>query len=106
MVKITFQDSGGGQTVVEVQPGTNLMKAATANGVAAIEAECGGALACATCHVYIPPEWQALTGAASEDEQVMLECGVDVDDRSRLSCQITVVPEMDGMVVLTPGSQR
>ena len=106
MVKVSFKNSSGDEIVVDVHPGTNLMKAAVTNGVEAIEAECGSALACATCHVHIPPEWQSVTGEASEDERVMLECGIGVDEQSRLACQITVTEEMDGMVVLTPDTQR
>ncbi len=97
---------GGVEHQVDVNAGVTLMEAAVKNGVAAIEGECGGACACATCHVYIPPEWRHLTGDAAEHEQMMLEFGVDVDARSRLGCQIKVVPEMDGMTVLTPRSQR
>ena len=64
------------------------METAVRNGVATIEGECGGALACATCHVHIPEEWRAVTGEASADEQEMLEFGVESDERSRL-----VVPD-------------
>src|SRR5450432_4617952 len=100
MVRIRYVEVGGVEHEVEVNPGVTLMEAAVKNGVAAIEGECGGACACATCHIYIPREWRHLTGGVSEHEQVMLEFGVDVDERSRLGCQIRVVPEMDGMTVL------
>jgi 2Fe-2S ferredoxin len=106
MVRIRYVELGGVEHEVEVDPGVSLMEAAVKNGVAAIEGECGGACACATCHIYIPPEWSHLTGVAADHEQVMLEFGVEVDERSRLGCQIKVVPEMDGMIVLTPRSQR
>lgn len=106
MVTITYLDADGHETAVEVEEGQNLMEAAVRNGVASIEGECGGALACATCHVYIPDEWRIVTGEASEDEREMLEFGVDVDERSRLGCQINVTAAMDGMTVLTPSSQR
>jgi 2Fe-2S ferredoxin len=106
MVKIRYVEQDGAEHDVEVDTGVNLMEAAVKNGVTSIEGECGGACACATCHVYIPSDWQHLTGEASEDEQMMLEFGIDVDDRSRLGCQISVTREMDGMTVLTPSSQR
>lgn len=106
MVTITYVDQDGTRRPVEAEAGANLMETAVRNGVTTIEGECGGALACATCHVYIPPEWQAVTGAVSEDEREMLEFGVDTDDRSRLSCQIVITQEMDGLTVLTPVSQR
>lgn len=106
MVTITYLDTDGRETAIDVEEGQSLMEAAVRNGVASIEGECGGALACATCHVYIPQEWQIVTGEASEDERDMLEFGVDVDERSRLSCQIKATAAMDGMTVLTPSSQR
>jgi 2Fe-2S ferredoxin len=106
MIRIRYVEQDGTEHDVDVGAGVSLMEAAVKNGVAAIEGECGGACACATCHVYIPAEWQHVTGPASEDEQMMLEFGVDVDERSRLGCQITVTTEMDGMTVLTPRSQR
>jgi 2Fe-2S ferredoxin len=106
MVRIRYVEHDGSARDVDVAPGATLMEAAVKNGVTAIEGECGGACACATCHVYIPREWSHLAGEVSEHEQVMLEFGVDVDARSRLGCQIKVVPEMDGMIVETPKSQR
>jgi len=106
MVKISYLDQDGTQTDLDADAGTNLMELAVRNGVATIEGECGGALACATCHVYIPEEWQGVTGEPSDDEREMMEFGVEVDARSRLCCQIQVTPEMDGLVVLTPTSQR
>lgn len=106
MAIIRYVDQEGAAREVDASPGMNLMEAAVKNGVAAIEGECGGACACATCHIYIPQEWRHLTGEASEHEQMMLEFGVEVDARSRLSCQIKITAEMDGMTVFTPRSQR
>lgn len=106
MVKLTYIEIDGTAHEVEAGLGVSLMEAAVRNGVATIEGECGGAGACATCHVYIPQEWQTVTGVASEDELAMLEFGSEVDDRSRLSCQIVVTADMDGLTVLTPASQR
>ena len=106
MVKIVYRDQDGTTHEVDALPGMSLMEAAVKNGVATIEGECGGACACATCHIYVPEEWQRLTGKASDDELEMLEFGVDPDERSRLGCQIKVTAEMDGLTVLTPSSQR
>ena len=106
MVKISYIDPDGTRHDVDAAPGMNLMEAAVKNGVASIEGECGGALACATCHVHVPEAWQRLTGEASEDEIEMLEFAVDPDGRSRLACQIRITDEMDGLTVFTPVSQR
>jgi len=106
MVRITYVEHDGARREVEAAPGMNLMEAAVKNGVASIEGECGGALACATCHVHVAEEWRALTGEASDDEREMLEFAVDADARSRLGCQIKVTDEMDGLTVFTPVSQR
>jgi ferredoxin, 2Fe-2S len=106
VVSIRYVDQHGAERIVDASSGVSLMESAVRNGVAAIEGECGGACACATCHVYIPEAWRPVTGEASEHERMMLEFGVEVDERSRLGCQIKVTPEMDGMTVLTPRSQR
>jgi 2Fe-2S ferredoxin len=106
MVKIAFVDHDCARKDVDVAPGVSLMTGAVRGGVVAIEGECGGALACATCHVYVPEAWRAVTGEASSDEKGMLECANDVDDRSRLGCQIIVTAKMDGMTIYTPASQR
>lgn len=106
MVKISYLDQDGTRTDLDATEGANLMELAVRNGVTTIEGECGGALACATCHVHIPGEWRGVTGEPSDDEREMLEFGVGVDERSRLCCQIRVTAAMDGLVVLTPVSQR
>jgi 2Fe-2S ferredoxin len=106
MIRIRYVDAAAAERFVEVDSGVSLMEAAVRNGVIAIEGECGGACACATCHIYVPDVWRRLTGEPSEHETMMLEFGVDVDERSRLGCQIKITPEMDGMTVLTPRSQR
>jgi 2Fe-2S ferredoxin len=106
MVRIVYRDQDGSAHEVDAEPGMSLMEAAVKNGVSTIEGECGGACACATCHIYVPEEWQHLTGKASDDELEMLEFGVEPDERSRLGCQIKVTAEMEGLTVLTPSSQR
>ena len=106
MVRIVYVDHTAARHAVDAEPGLTLMTAALRNGVVAIEGECGGACACATCHIYVPEEWRAVTGNASDNEREMLECANDADDRSRLGCQIVVTAAMDGMTVFTPRSQR
>lgn len=105
MVKITFVQPDGAQQVVEATPGVTVMEAAKLALVPGIEAECGGACACATCHVYVNPEWREATGEPSQMEEDMLDFAFDVREESRLSCQIKVTPELDGLVVRVPEKQ-
>src|SRR5499427_8558603 len=105
MVKITFTDSDDTSRTVEAEIGSTIMETAIKNGIPGIEAECGGACACATCHVYIEEEWRAKTGQASPMEEDMLDFGFDVRPNSRLSCQIKVADELDGLTVRTPSRQ-
>lgn len=105
MVKITFVQPDGSQQVVEATPGMTVMEAAKLALVPGIEAECGGACACATCHVYVDPEWRETTGEPSQMEEDMLDFAFDVREESRLSCQIKVTPELDGLVVRVPAKQ-
>jgi 2Fe-2S ferredoxin len=105
MVKITYIDSDDTPRTVEAEVGATVMETAIKNGVPGIEAECGGACACATCHVYIDDAWQAKTGQASPMEEDMLDFGFDVRPSSRLSCQIKVSDDLDGLVVRTPSRQ-
>jgi len=106
MVKITFVSHDGAQRTVEAEVGKSLMLAGKGNGVAGIDAECGGSCACATCQVYIEGEWAQKAGTVGEDEQLMLDFAAKIGPTSRLSCQIKVTADMDGMVVRTPPSQR
>ena len=105
MVKITFVDSAGTLRTVEGEAGATVMETAIKNGIPGIEAECGGACACATCHVYVDQAWQEKTGAPSAMEEDMLDFGYDVRSNSRLSCQIKVREDLDGLVVRTPERQ-
>lgn len=102
MPKITFTDNAGVDRIVDVATGGSLMQAAVDNQIAGIDANCGGACACATCHVYIAPELAARIPAADEMEQSMLEFADNASDRSRLSCQITVTDDFDGAHVVVP----
>ena len=105
MVKITFIQPDGTSQVVEAEPGITVMEAAKKALVAGIEAECGGACACATCHVYVDAGWTGKTGKPAEMEEDMLDFAFDVREESRLSCQIKVTAELDGLVVRVPAKQ-
>src|SRR4026209_237638 len=99
MAKITFVDHSGQSRTVDVENGATVMENAIRNAVPGIEAECGGACACATCHVYVDDEWMAEVGEPSSMEEDMLEFAYDVRPTSRLSCQIKVRDALDALVV-------
>jgi 2Fe-2S ferredoxin len=105
MPNITFIDFEGTQRTVEATVGDTLMETATSNDIPGIDADCGGACACATCHVYIDANWQDQVGAAEDLESEMLEVAEEVKPNSRLSCQVVITEAMDGLVVSTPESQ-
>jgi 2Fe-2S ferredoxin len=106
MPKVTYVEFNGATHTVEAPSGVSLMEGASRNGIPGIEADCGGACSCATCHVYIDEAWCDRVGIASESERSMLECAVALRDNSRLSCQIEVNDTLDGLVVTIPESQR
>ena len=105
MAKIHFVDHTGETRIIDVENGATVMEAAIRNGIPGIEAECGGACACATCHVYVEPEWVAKVGARNPMEEDMLDFAFDVRDNSRLSCQIKVSDVLDGLRVKVPEKQ-
>ncbi len=105
MTKVTFIDAAGEQRSVEAQIGATVMETALRNSVPGIEAECGGACACATCHVYVAEEWREAVGKPSQMEEDMLDFAFEVRPNSRLSCQIKVSEALDGLVVATPSKQ-
>jgi len=105
MVKITYIDAAGTSRTVDAQPGATVMETAIKNGVPGIEAECGGACACATCHVYVDEAWREKVGPPTAMEEDMLDFGFDVRPNSRLSCQIKVRDDLDGLIVHTPERQ-
>ena len=105
MVKVTFVESSGAEKVVDAPEGSTVMEAAVKNGVGGILAECGGACTCATCHVYVDEAWVAKTGSATGDEEEMLTLAVDPQPNSRLSCQIALSAELDGLIVRVPVAQ-
>jgi 2Fe-2S ferredoxin len=105
MIHVTYTDSQGTSRTVEAQEGSTVMETALRNSIPGIDAECGGACACATCHVYVAPEWSEIVGKPSQMEEDMLDFAFEVRPTSRLSCQIKVVPALDGLSVTTPGKQ-
>ncbi len=103
MANITWKMEDGSKISADVKDGLNLMEAATTNNVPHIGGECGGNLFCATCHVFVDPEWIARTGDGDDTEDCMLEMtDVERDYNSRLSCQIIASPGLDGLVLHVP----
>jgi len=105
MAKITYIEFDGTPHEVDVPSGLSVMEGAIDNNIEGIEAECGGVCSCATCHVYVDPAWVEATGTPEHIEQDMLECTMDLQETSRLSCQIEVSDELDGLVVRLPEFQ-
>ena len=105
MAKITFTQPDGSTQVVEGDAGMTVMETAKKNLVPGIEAECGGACSCATCHVYVDEAWREKVGPPSEMEEDMLDFAFDVRPSSRLSCQIKVTEALDGLVLQVPEKQ-
>jgi ferredoxin, 2Fe-2S len=106
MPRVTYIDTDGKETTLDIPVGTSVMQAAVLNGVDGIVAECGGSCMCATCHVYVRDDQLVMLPPIGEDEEAMLE-GTASPRRanSRLSCQLAVTPAMDGLVVYTPETQ-
>lgn len=105
MPKITYIEKNGTEHVVDAEVGLSVMEAAVRNMVPGIDADCGGACACATCHVYVDEAWGQKTGKAQAMEESMLDFAYEPNERSRLSCQITVTNDLDGLVVRLPEFQ-
>lgn len=99
MTKINFVVSDGSVSEFDAQNGDTVMEVATRNGVPGIEADCGGSCSCATCHVYVDEVFRDLVGPPNVNEEQMLEFADDVRPESRLSCQIKVTDELDGLKV-------
>ena len=106
MAKIIFIEHSGTTHEVEAKTGLSVMEAAVKNNVPGIDADCGGACACATCHVYVDPAWLDKTGKPSAMEESMLDFAENVESNSRLSCQIKVSDALDGLTVRLPESQH
>ena len=106
MPKITYIEENGKEHEVEVPVGWSVMEGAVKHLIPGIDADCGGACACATCHVYVDPAWKAKMPPMSDMEETMLDFAQDREASSRLSCQIKVTEELDGLVVRMPKSQH
>ena len=106
MAKITYIEHNGTEHAIDVKTGLSVMEGAVKNNIPGIDADCGGACACATCHVYVDPTWLDKTGDRSAMEESMLDFAEGVQENSRLSCQIKVSDELDGLVVTMPESQH
>ena len=106
MAKITFVEHNGTEHVLEGEDGMTVMELAVKNSVPGIDADCGGACACATCHVYVREEWADKVGKAVEMEEDMLDFAYEPDAaRSRLTCQLKVTDALDGLIVQMPEKQ-
>jgi len=105
MAEIKFIDHDGETTTVKAEIGYTVMEAALTNGVAGIIGECGGGCTCATCHVYVDDAWKDKIPPASSEEEGQLDAAFDVRPNSRLSCQIRMTEELDGLVVKLPSYQ-
>lgn len=105
MTRINFITAEGEPLQFEAQDGMSVMEVAVAHNVSGIDADCGGACACATCHVYIDPAWVDRLPAKSDLEIKMLEFATSVSPQSRLSCRLSIEPGMDGLLMTVPASQ-
>jgi 2Fe-2S ferredoxin len=106
MAKITYIEHDGTEHAIDVKTGLTVMEGAVKNNIPGIDADCGGACACATCHVYVREDWLDKTGSKSAMEESMLDFAESVAENSRLSCQIKVTDALDGLVVTMPESQH
>lgn len=106
MPKVTFIAHDGTQRNVDAENGQSLMRAAVDNDVRGIDADCGGMCACATCHVFVDPDWFARLPEPSSMESSMLEFTAERRETSRLACQIPITPALDGLVVTLPEGQH
>ena len=105
MAKITFIDKDGNQKKIEIENGLTVMEGAIQNNITGIDADCGGSMACATCHVYVQDEWFNKIEKAEDAEQDMIDMAYEPKKNSRLSCQLIVTDQLDGLVVTTPEKQ-
>ena len=105
MAKITYIAHNGTSHTVEVKNGLSVMEGAVQNNIPGIDADCGGSMACATCHVYVKEEWFDKVNIKSEGEDDMLDQAYEPNKHSRLSCQISVTNDIDGLIVNLPEKQ-
>ena len=105
MPKITYKDKDGNSKVIEVENGLSVMEGAIQNALPGIDADCGGSMACATCHVYVEEKWLDKLPKAEDAEVDMIDMAYEPKKNSRLSCQIIVSDELDGLTVNIPSKQ-
>ena len=105
MAKITYIEYSGKRHTIEVQNGLTVMEGAVQNNIPGIDADCGGSMACATCHVYVKEEWFNKLPKKEDGEEDMLDMAYEPNKFSRLSCQLTVSDELEGLVVNLPVKQ-
>ena len=105
MAKITYKDSQGNSKTIEVEKGLSVMEGAIQNDIPGIDADCGGAMACETCNVYVEENWFNKLPKAEDAEVDMIDMAYEPKKNSRLSCQIIVSDELDGLEVTTPEKQ-
>ncbi len=105
MAKITYIDKDKNKKIVEVADGLTVMEGAVQNDIPGIDADCGGSMACATCHVYVQDEWFNKLTKKTDGEEDMLDQAYEPKKNSRLSCQLTVSDELDGLIVNMPEKQ-
>ena len=105
MTKITYIESNGKSHQIDVANGLTVMEGAVQNNIPGIDADCGGSMACATCHVYVKEDWFNRLPKKENGEEDMIDMAYEPNKFSRLSCQITVSDEIDGLVVQLPKKQ-
>ena len=105
MPKITYKDVHGNTKTIKVENGLSVMEGAIQNEIPGIDADCGGSMACATCHVYVDEKWIDKIPKAEDAEVDMIDMAFEPKKNSRLSCQIIVCDELDGLEVTTPQKQ-
>ncbi len=105
MPRITYIEHNGTEHTVDVAVGLTVMEGAVNNNIPGIDADCGGACACSTCHAYVNPDWVEKLPAREDMEEDMLDFAYEPNERSRLTCQIQVTPELDGLVLQMPEKQ-
>ena len=105
MAKVTYIEHGGNSHTIEIANGLSVMEGAVQNDIPGIDADCGGGMACATCHVYVKDEWFDKLSKKEDGEEDMLDMAFEPKKNSRLSCQLIVSDELDGLVVSMPSKQ-
>jgi 2Fe-2S ferredoxin len=105
MPKITYVNCKGSSKTIDVENGLTVMEGAIQNDIPDIDADCGGSMACATCHVYVEEKWLDKIPKAEEAEVDMIDMAFEPKNNSRLSCQLIISDELDGLIVTTPAKQ-